>query len=91
MKTTLIIIWLILLTIFMLRIHGQVKERPTNSELLTIDIRLDLLELNDPTQMKNTVMNYVIKRAEEKVEGLLRNRHVVPVSGALLAVEREEK
>lgn len=89
MKTTLIIItWLLLLTIFILRIHGQMKERPTNSELLTIDIRLDLLESNDLAQMKKTVMNYVINRAEEKVDSLLRNRHVVPVgNGILLAVE----
>lgn len=79
MKTALIIIWLIILTIFMLRIHEQMKERPTNSEFIN-------LEKEVQTELKQNQDETI-----QKIKALFKDVRIIPVStGALVVMEREK-
>ncbi|TET67292.1 MAG: hypothetical protein E3J56_13150 [Candidatus Aminicenantes bacterium] len=84
MKTkVLIITWLLLLTIFMLRIHGQMKGRSTNENLLDVKNRVAVLELD---------FQHNQGRVEEEIKEWFKDRRIVPVGRRiLLAVEREDK
>jgi len=68
----------------MLRIHGQMKERPTNENLLDIKDRISVLELD---------FQHNQDRAWKEIKTWLENKRIVPVGNGMflaVAVEREE-
>jgi len=79
----LIFIWLIILTILIIWLCNQIKDRPTNNNLLDVKDRVEILELD---------FEHNQGRVEEAIKKWFKHRRIVPVGrGVLLAVEAEKE
>jgi len=69
----------------MLRIHGQMKERPTNENLLDVKDRVEILELD---------FEHNQGRVWKEIKAWFEDKQIVPVGNGMflaVAVERYEK
>lgn len=79
----LIFTWLLTITIFLAVLYSDLKQSPTNGQLLDIEIRMDILEAD---LQRNR------DRVTREIRAFHRNRRIVPVGrGVLLAVTKEKK